>query len=32
VAEGARLGGPTPLNRAVSALIRDLEARRGKAG
>jgi 2-dehydropantoate 2-reductase len=28
VAEGARLGVPTPLNRAVSALIRDLEARR----
>ena len=27
VAEGARLGVPTPLNRAVTALIRDLEAR-----
>jgi 2-dehydropantoate 2-reductase len=26
-AEGARLGLPTPFNRAVSALIRDLEAR-----
>ena len=27
VAEGARLGVPTPLNRAISALIRDLERR-----
>jgi 2-dehydropantoate 2-reductase len=27
VAEGARVGMPTPLNRAVSALVRDLEAR-----
>jgi 2-dehydropantoate 2-reductase len=27
VAEGARLGVPTPLNRAISALIRDLENR-----
>jgi 2-dehydropantoate 2-reductase len=27
-AEGARLGVPTPFNRAVSALIRDLETRR----
>jgi len=26
-AEGARLGVPTPLNRAISALIRDLEGR-----
>src|SRR5439155_8063700 len=28
-AEGARLGVPTPLNRAISALIRDLEGRGG---
>lgn len=28
VAEGARLGVPTPLNRALSVLIRDLEQRR----
>ena len=28
VAEGVRLGVPTPLNRAVSTLIRDLEERR----
>jgi 2-dehydropantoate 2-reductase len=27
VAAGARLGVPTPLNRAVTALVRDLEAR-----
>jgi 2-dehydropantoate 2-reductase len=27
-AEGARLGVPAPLNRAVTALVRDLEARR----
>jgi 2-dehydropantoate 2-reductase len=32
VAEGVRVGLPTPLNRAMTALIRDLEARQAGGG